>query len=236
MKIKYFIVSDIHSFYTPLRDALKRKKFDLKNPKHVLVVAGDIFDRGDETMKLFKFLKLIPEGRLILIRGNHEYLYEELLNKYRPDQHDISNGTVKTFCQIAGVNKKTIKLTEWREIIEKVRNSEVTQFIRGIKTYYFEVGDYIITHSCLPVNYANNTAIYSWYRAIWNNPYLADEIPGKTVIFGHWRTSEGPLYTEGKLKGNIFYGKGKIGIDAGVKIDSKTGKLTHEQVVFTITK
>lgn len=57
-------------------------------------------------------------------------------------------------------------------------------------------------------------------------------IPGKTIVFGHWHTSDGPNYTVGKLEDNIFYGDGIIGIDAGVSY--RRGEYHHKQNVLII--
>lgn len=100
-KSKYFITSDIHSFYRPLRHALNKAGWNKKTKSHILVILGDIFDRGDETMQVHDFIRSIPKERRILVRGNHEDLFLELLNKRFPQAHDFSNGTVKTFCAIA---------------------------------------------------------------------------------------------------------------------------------------
>lgn len=110
--MKYFIFSDIHSFFTPLKTALDEKGFDLNNPNHCCVVLGDIFDRGKETRQIYNFLKSIPEDRLVLVRGNHEYLFENLLEKEYPDSYDFSNGTVRTFCSMAYKQGKKIKEKE----------------------------------------------------------------------------------------------------------------------------
>jgi serine/threonine protein phosphatase 1 len=218
MSNKYFIVSDLHSFYTPLKNALKRKKFDINNPNHILVVAGDLFDRGNETIKLYEFLKSIPEDRLILIRGNHEDLYEALLLKFRPQWNDVSNGTVKTFCHIAGIKKNSISVSEWQDVLSKVGKHEITAFIHGITRSVFEIGDYIICHA-RPGD-------------VWGNPYCQSKVPGKTIIFGHWQTSDGANFIDGELKDGIFYADGLIGIDNGVQI--KNGRLYHKQNVLVI--
>ena len=106
--MKYFIVSDIHSFYTELKRALDKAGFNKRNKDHTLIVCGDVFDRGSETVELYKFLISIPKKRCILIKGNHELLYEELLEKSFPESHDFSNHTVDTFCQIAGYSQEIL--------------------------------------------------------------------------------------------------------------------------------
>ena len=66
---KYFVGSDIHSFYTPFIKELNKKGFDLNNEEHILIICGDLFDRGSESLKLYEFIKSLPKERRILIRG-----------------------------------------------------------------------------------------------------------------------------------------------------------------------
>ena len=99
--MKYFIVSDIHSFFVELKNALQLAGFQKRNKNHTLVVLGDLFDRGPDALSVHKYLMSIPKSRCILVRGNHELLYKELLEKKYPESHDFSNHTVDTFCQIA---------------------------------------------------------------------------------------------------------------------------------------
>lgn len=172
--MKYFLISDIHSFYEPMMEALKKAGFDETNKRHVLCVLGDVFDRGPDTIKVYEFLKGIPEERLILIRGNHEDLYEELLGKYFPQSHDFSNGTVKTFCHIAnlGITDKDIRggyiercfefdfekvfsetQRDWEAVVEEVKKSEITKWIKRKSLWknFYEIDNYILTHSFIPL-------------------------------------------------------------------------------------
>lgn len=178
--MKYFVVSDIHSFYQELIIALKQAKFDKRNKEHTLVVCGDVFDRGPDTVKLYKFLKSIPKKRCILIRGNHELLYRDLLKKSVPDSYDYSNHTVDTFCHIAGYSPEIMtptywyKLGEtpydrlrqtWKEILNEVKNSPITAWLNSKQWKdYFELDKYVFVHSfiplknvdCMPAYYIHN--------------------------------------------------------------------------------
>lgn len=100
-KLKYFITSDIHSFYKPLRRSLNNARYNKNAKSHRLVILGDIFDRGKDTLKVYEFIRSIPKERRILVKGNHEELFLSLLDKKLPDDYDYSNGTVSTFLQIA---------------------------------------------------------------------------------------------------------------------------------------
>lgn len=237
---KYFFVSDIHSFYTPLKKALKRKCFDINNQDHILVVLGDVFDRGNETLELYKFLKSIPDDRLVLIKGNHELLYEEVLGLKSPDKGDFKNGTVSTFCSIAGIEQylldtkywqinnifsnldggKVVDINNqvkkyWYIVVDKVRRSEITQWIRSKKWInYLETDKYIFVHSwipcarklCLseertyyfkdigPIEDWRDCTQTEWNDATWGCPWEKAKsgwnITGKTIVCGHWKTSD----------------------------------------------
>jgi serine/threonine protein phosphatase 1 len=76
--MKYFVISDIHSFATEMKWVLRQAGFNKKNKNHTLIVCGDIFDRGNETLEVYKYLKSIPKKSCILVKGNHESLYFDL--------------------------------------------------------------------------------------------------------------------------------------------------------------
>ena len=90
---KFFVTSDIHSAYTPLKKALDEKGFDPNNKNHWLVVCGDAFDRMDESNEVLKFLMSLQ--RKVLVRGNHDSLLEECCMRGYPAYHDVYNGTKK---------------------------------------------------------------------------------------------------------------------------------------------
>ena len=173
---RYFFTSDIHSFYTPLMTGLAKAGFDRLNPEHILVVLGDVFDRGTETLEVYNFLRSIPDDRLFLIRGNHEILYLELLDKHFPESHDFHNGTVKTFCQIAGFNAEVLTYEYWfkqarqdgvevweyssrpyeywQQIKEIVNESPVTAWLKSDRwVNYLEFPKYVCVHAWVPLHY-----------------------------------------------------------------------------------
>ena len=170
---KYFVVSDIHSFCSELKYSLRQVGFNKRNKNHILIVCGDVFDRGDETIEVYKYLKSIPKKRCILIRGNHESLYKELLTKSFPDRHDFSNGTVRAFCNIAGIDEEKLSkyywieqgfangfdydqieerlYSTWNQIKNIVANHEITKWLDSKQwRNYFELDKYIFVHSFIP--------------------------------------------------------------------------------------
>ena len=178
--MKYFVVSDIHGDYTGLKIALKNAGFNKNNKNHTLIVLGDCFDRFSETVELYKFLTSIPKKRCILIKGNHELLYEELLEKSFPESHDFSNYTVDTFCQIAGYDPEILTPKYWRkfddvpherirqawqEILTEVKQSPITAWLKSSRwKYWHEVGNYIFVHSFIPLKNLDRMPAYYTYN------------------------------------------------------------------------
>ena len=178
----YFVVSDTHSFYTPLKKALWQAGFRRTNKDHILIVCGDLFDRGQETLQVYNYIKSLPRSRRILVRGNHEALYLDLLKKRVPDSYDFSNGTVRTFCAIAGMSEEALTASHWyktgisgyevydrisetwRTIVAEVKNSAVTKFVESKKDWvnYYELGKYIFVHSFIPYKLKDEVAKYYW--------------------------------------------------------------------------
>lgn len=74
MKTKYFFCSDLHGVHPKaLLLALAEAGYEAVNPKHILVVAGDITDGHQEDNKLIECLrqKQKLEGAII-VKGNHD--------------------------------------------------------------------------------------------------------------------------------------------------------------------
>ena len=97
---KLFVVSDTHSFYSELKLALDKAGFDENDESHWLIVCGDAFDRGEESLEMLHFLMSLE--RKILVRGNHDSLLEDCCKRRYAFGHDISNGTAKTIYDIGG--------------------------------------------------------------------------------------------------------------------------------------
>ena len=84
MKKKIFAVSDIHGEYEILIKGLKEAGFDEDNPEHLLVSVGDAFDRGENALAVYEYLKrLSDEGKAIVLKGNHTGFFTNYLWKFR---------------------------------------------------------------------------------------------------------------------------------------------------------
>lgn len=207
----YFCVSDVHSFFKELMTALDNAGFEKDNPEHILCVLGDLFDRGDETVQCFEFIKeLNSQNRLIYIRGNHEDLLNYCVNEIHagivPSWHHFANGTVKTICQFCGQSERIV-YDSTRVVYDSTWRDEICETMQPILDFidencvdYAEIGDYILTHAWVPTyNYLEDfrdadksdweQARWSNGMEMWKNP--KNRIEGKTVMVGHWHCSWG---------------------------------------------
>lgn len=217
--MKYYVVADVHGFYTELRQALTEKGFFHDTDPHRLVVCGDLFDRGREALGLQAFIaEGMERGEVILIRGNHEDLMEALLQDWENfgymRSHHRTNGTVDTVLQLTespilvGVNAGEVK----RKLLQ-------TPFIRDMLPQmqdYCETAHYIFVHGWIPCEAYGPEGQESrfFYRADWRDAGAADWArarwyngmeaaregvtePHKTIVCGHWHTSYGHARIEG---------------------------------------
>ena len=195
---KFFVVSDIHSYFNIFINELKAKGFDEYNPDHWLIVCGDCFDRGNESADLLHYLMTLE--RKILIKGNHDILLEQCCNRGFPYNYDKSNGTIRTIQDIGG----STDFSKFGDCCTRTLNK--TARYRELLVNYFETQNYIFVHSWIPANpkaYGDYTyredwrdaTKSEWEDAMWGNPFFkaADGLnqTGKTIVFGHWHCSLG---------------------------------------------
>jgi len=209
---KYFVASDIHSFYTPFIKELNKTGFDLNNEEHILIICGDLFDRGSESLKLYEFIKSLPKERRILIRGNHEYLFIDSLSKEIPDYYDHTNGTVRTLNDLTNN-----KYSNWYDMVLDKKLAKIKKWILSDEWIdYYETNNYIFTHAFIPLSI--NPKSYSKHmynvdvnfleynenwrestpkefeKATWGCPWKLAKAglnkTGKIIVCGHWHTAD----------------------------------------------
>ena len=103
---KYFIFSDIHGRnLDELKDRLIESGFNEDNPNHILVSLGDLFDRGNDSYNLCKYINsMIKKNRCIALWGNHEviltsWLYSNFENYSSVIYANQTTKTVKSFVE-----------------------------------------------------------------------------------------------------------------------------------------
>ena len=239
--MKYFVSGDIHGFYDEWQSALKEKGFDINNPNHKIILCGDLFDRGHQPKEIIDFV-LKHKDKVILIRGNHEDLMEQMIERNSSDYGDLCNGTAQTIVDL---------YPEWQISefdLKKIANLTKLQEVLDMCIDYYETKHYIFVHGWIPI--IENCYLYDsnwrtarkerWEKARWANPvemYRCEIYePNKTIVCGHWHCSalwheQNPdAYEEFGDKANFepFITKNMIAIDACTTYSHKVNVVVLE--------
>lgn len=226
--MRYYVVADVHGFYSELQVALTEKGFYEDKEPRKLVVCGDLLDRGSEALKVQEFiLELLKKDEAILIRGNHEDLFLDLIDNAEKwmtktdiySTHHWRNGTIDAALQLTG--KDLLASVLYLEGFElKGKNTPFYKTIIPAMKDYYETKNYIFVHGWIPCTVmghgtgTKDTFIYEenwreqgkeqWNNARWLNGMAAASRgvrePNKTIVCGHWHCSYGHAELEGKGK------------------------------------
>ena len=217
MKKKIFCVSDIHGHYTLLKRTLDEVGFIENDERHLLIVCGDLFDRGYESREVFEYLNSVQNK--ILIKGNHEDMLLHILSKGSIDYNDVHNGADKTLLSFFGQNAENFHSDEnagFRKML--------VDFIDSMYDYY-ETEHYIFTHGWLPTDFGSgvfrvlqdfrsarpmlwrSARESSWMKMYMQNATLAD----KTIVCGHRAAQYGCHFDPRRSPedSSIFFGKSR---------------------------
>lgn len=176
--MKYYVVSDCHSFYSELIKALTDKGFFTDTEPHKLIVCGDMMDRGLESLEMQRFMmELLSRDELIFIRGNHEDLMLDMLNEFEDElwnivsghSHHNHNGTFDSALQLSQMSDlDTFRNT--REFIHKVKNSDFCKKLIPVSRDYYETENYIFVHGWIPCETEKMPPYYRLGRTYRYNP------------------------------------------------------------------
>lgn len=247
--MKYYITADPHGYYTILKQTLTESGFFTDSEPHRLIILGDLFDRGAEACELQEFvLDLMEKDQVILIKGNHEDLFEELVTEDHgiAYSHHVTNGTFDTAIQLTGYDTTMAGLRNYDFADAAKRTPYYTKIIPAMLDY-FETDHYIFVHGWIPCirehrGYSyytdwRNTDSNEWKNARWFNGMDAAQtcMEDKTILCGHWHTSYGHARYE--KKGSEFgpdadfspyYGSKIIALDACTAFSGKINVIILE--------
>ena len=241
-----YIISDIHGEEKKFHRMLKKLNIDLS--VDVLIIDGDILDRGQDSLKLFyEILQMRQEygnDHVIIIKGNHEYFLSAFLKGNLPKSVYSSQGyggadTIREVEELSEDEKKKLieiidSLPLYKTVFSEKRQEEIIVTHTGV--HY----EYIITNANGTINVIKSieTAAEKDEFRFLINGYLQRESPysvikslDKTMIIGHVPTPfiadiEAPIITQ--LKGGKV-----ILIDCGAGHGEKLGCLRLEdEAVF----
>ena len=184
--------------------------------------------------------------RRILIKGNHEDILSDALERGRLTDTDIDNGTGATVRQLLGADS-----VDGQSCIDTVtyadKIAELQRFTASMRDFY-EFGDYIFTHGWLPVVFSGrypsvdlswrNASTDEWVEARlceWQQFYgVGAVLDGKIIVCGHRPSRMGNTFdsTREPDDSTPFYGNGMIAIDAGTVRSGRVNVLVLEDKEF----
>lgn len=216
---KIIAVSDIHGHYKELIETLTGCGFDFSpNSTDLLVVCGDMFDRGSESLAVYELLKkMYDDKKTIIIRGNHENMLIDYLDGtcISPFNY-LHNGMDETFaeflhctkpfetwCVLKGKENPTYgDFAEWIKVAIKSINEEYPELLPWLKSlpYYLETNDYIFTHGAIDTEAENWREPHctkfgktDWEALVWDDgSFFGKDVrntDGKVVVIGHFGTN-----------------------------------------------
>lgn len=206
--------SDLHGQKRRFEDLLD--KTDYEPDKDLLIICGDMVDRGEENLDCLATCENLRKNGAVLLKGNHEqFLEQSLIEMIHSDiwrSHPSENLTNwVNYNGGAGMYHEIKDLSH-----EKL--SEILKFVQSLPLY-FTVGNFIFTHA--GANTLEPIEDNKENELVWMDesfPYCK-AYQGKVLVFGHIPTWQ--LYSYDKINrkaAKIWYDSkhnDKVGIDCG---------------------
>lgn len=215
--MRYYVVSDVHGFYKELRSALDNKGFfDDKEP-HKLIMCGDALDRGCETLEMQRFmLNLFNNDELIFIRGNHEDLMLDMLDKFDEYRfsiaigasHHNSNGTWNSALQLSGMDEFHA-LRNTKEFLQNIADSDFLSTLVPNSLNYFETEHYVFVHGWIPC--FSDTQLPVWH-----------DVARRYRYNPNWRTAKEKDWENARWMNGM-----DMAVNHGIKVNGKTVVCGH---------
>lgn len=235
--IKIFAVSDIHGCASALKSALAEAGFDPGCEDHLLVVLGDLFDRGIENREVLAYLRGIKNK--ILIRGNHEDILMESLRSGAVGELQFVNDTHITLCEFFPYYHGERRL----DIFESRARRTAEMLIEHITSMrdYLETENHIFVHGWITDDANESDFRYAsrakWHNARWlrwHRRYPHFDVPdGKTLVVGHTPAYYGSMFdrTRSDYDCSTFYGDHLIAIDGKCTSTGRVNVLVVEDII-----
>lgn len=214
---KLFVISDVHGHYREMINALEQAGYDEDNENHLLISCGDAFDRGEQSLAVYLYLKRLSDvGKAIILKGNHTLMFRDYLNGVNINPFNyLHNGTDETLADFLHQTRpfetwtilNNIKeptygdFAEWIMGAKKQINKEYPELREWLdsRPYYYETENYIFTHGSIDTHVSDWHAPHcykinyrDWDACMWDDgSFFGSEINNtdKTVVIGHFGTA-----------------------------------------------
>ena len=206
---KYFVVADVHGFYSEMLRALVKAGYNPMDPNHIFVSLGDLLDRGPNPKECLDFVNAIPKEKKILIRDNHEDLLEEAIWRKGFFWNDYPNGTANTVRDLYqlehNITDEEVKTVSAFDMLVWLKDYEPYKQYIDSTQYYAIRGDNIFLHGWVPywidaVEQFEHISPQDWKECAWINGMQSYHFGGPiykdldkkeiyTIFCGHYHTS-----------------------------------------------
>ena len=221
---RVLVVGDIHGHLQYLKGALSNAEY---TEKDVLIVLGDIIDKGPESLETLRYIISLSKMRdVYVLMGNVDIRVVSLLYQY-------SDKNIEALCRWIHANREwkgTSLFDEMsREIgvkfdtVDDIRNArdiilekfrEEIEFIVSRPTV-LECGNYVFVHGGLRCrDIEENKQLDAWSLLKYDRFMDTDIVFPKYVVVGHWPVT---IYNEKIAQANPIIDRDKhiISIDGG---------------------
>jgi serine/threonine protein phosphatase 1 len=213
--VSTFVVGDIHGRRAQLRRLLGMLPRD--PARDTLVLLGDLIDRGEDVpgtvSDAIELREQSPEGRVVVLRGNHEQMLLDFLADGAPLWLHPAVGSDQTFEQYSSHPLSEELRSWWEEAQRRLSDSLPAahlEFFRSLPFFYEDEHAFYVHAGLDGEKHPRDT---DTRHLLWTrNPDFYKHYYGKPCIFGHTPTL--PLL--GRLgRHGIYIAHSAIGIDTG---------------------
>ena len=208
-------IADIHGENGRLQKLLAKAEYQPDND--LLVICGDMIDRGKENLATLDTCEKLRKNGAVLLKGNHEQFLQESAAEMTggDDWRNFPSDSLRNWYTHNGGAEMFGEIKD----LPKDKLGRILAFMQSLPLY-FSVGNFIFYHA--GANVKKPIAANSENETVWMDesfPY-SPAYPGKVHVFGHVPTWK--LYPYGKkfkkANSRIWFdkvNKDKVGIDCG---------------------
>lgn len=192
-------VSDIHGTVDYLEGVLKKVHY---TPQDVLVIVGDMIEKGEESLKTVQYiLKLREENpRVYATIGNVDYGRIGLFYEEGQQANDDFVGALQWTKRVWKRGFFLDMLEEMQVELETVNGQNVGELKLRMKEKYaaelglfenlptiLEIGNYIFVHAGIPTDELDKLSEEEMFSYLKRDAFLKEEVSfKKNVVVGHW--------------------------------------------------
>ena len=169
--MRTLVIGDIHGGLRALHQIMERAKV---TPSDTLIFLGDYVDGWSQSPQVIDYLiKLQTNHNCIFIRGNHDELLLEWLNKTKDNPLWYKHGGESTVLAYANVSEETIK--------------KHIEFLQSLENYYLDEDNRLFIHAGFTnvngVDYEYFPKLFYWDRTLWETALAMDKTLKQDNLF-----------------------------------------------------